>query len=378
MPPRFVPPPIVLTGYLLIGCGALAGCGGEEDPISVYTVPALDGDALPDDTPTDAAAAAPAVPPATSSAPFTGGMAGVQTPEEPRRLLAALATAGGEEGSPEAFWFFKLAGPVAAVEAAEPAFRQWLESVSLEGKAPDWTVPDGWTERPGGGMRFATLLVPRGLEVTVTTFGVRGSLEDRIEANLIRWRDQVGATGDAGEVEEVTLADGSTATLLSVSSPETAGTPDGSAPAKPQASVVPFTYELPEGWTETPPAPMSRLSFRTGGEEAAATVTVGRFPAGAMTLDQVAGIWRGQAGTAEGVPPADAAPLTVGGEEAARIGLPPKQPGGPTVLGAALTRGEALWLFKLVGDEPAVAAATPAFERFLAGVRFPDSPSEGE
>ena len=54
-----------------------------------------------------------------------------------------------------------------------------------------------------------------------------------------------------------------------------------------------------------------------------------------------------------------------------RIGLPPKEPGGPAVLGAALTRGDALWLFKLAGAGPAVADATPAFEKFLAGVRFP-------
>lgn len=140
---------------------------------------------------------------------------------------------------------------------------------------------------------------------------------------------------------------------------------------------------LPDGWTEEPPAPMSQLALRIGEGEDAAQATVARYPADAMTVEQLAGILRSRAKTAAGVPPpADAAPLPVGGADAARIALPPAEPGGPAVLAAALTRGDALWLFKLQGDEDAVAAATPAFEQFLAAVRFPpaapDSPREGE
>jgi len=358
---RFASPSVSLgLAAVALCCAALIGCGDGEDPIAVYTAPAVpEGGAAP-----VAATSDPVVP------PFAGGMTGVQTPDEPQRLLGAITL--GESGDRRVFWFFKFNGPVAAVEAAEPGFRQWLKSISLSGEEPTWTVPDGWTERPGGGMRYATLLAPDGTEATVTTFGVRGSVTDQIEANLSRWRGQVGASGDAGTTEEVTLADGVPALLLSVSTPDPNAGTETEAPGQPQADALPFEYETPEGWREVPSSPMSTLEFSAWAAGVPARVTISEFPAGAISAEQVAGIWREQEGTAAGVPPADAAPLKVGGANAVRIGLPPQEPGGSVVLGAALTRGETLWLFKLFGDEDSVAYATPAFEAFLADLRFLD------
>lgn len=55
-----------------------------------------------------------------------------------------------------------------------------------------WTVPAGWRELPGEGMRFATLLLDEGdppLELTVTALGLgAGNLLE----NINRWRGQVG------------------------------------------------------------------------------------------------------------------------------------------------------------------------------------------
>ncbi|QDT16004.1 hypothetical protein [Alienimonas californiensis] len=384
MPLRFVLPslprsPRTLPGALLAAT-LLTGCGEEEDPIAVYTVPALEQ--------TDPAAV-PATPPAATPpfAPFAGGaagggMTGVQTPDEPQRLLGAIATARADDG---ALWYFKLNGPVAAVEAAEEDFGAWLETVTFADGEPTWTTPEGWTEQPGSGMRAATLLTPDGTEATVIRLGVSGDLDERIDADVERWRGQVGATGDAGTVEEVTLADGSTAQLLSVSTPAGAmgGETASSSPAKPQASVkppaeaVPFEYKRPEGWSDEPAPATARLAFATGDGEDAARATISEFPAGAMALPDLVGIVAEQSGTGAWNPQEDAGPITVGGADAVRIELPAKED-GPTVLAAALTRGESLWLFKLIGDQEAVAAATPAFEAFLADVRFTDTNNEGE
>ncbi|MFH5804781.1 hypothetical protein [Alienimonas sp. DA493] len=392
---RFVAPlisPRPLLGALL-AAATLVGCGGEEDPISVYTVPALE--------PTDSAAVPTTAPAATAPAtrppfaPFAGGaagggMTGVQTPDEPQRLLGAIATKRAADG---ALWYFKLSGPVAAVEAAEDDFHAWLKTVSFEDGEPTWTVPEGWTEQPGSGMRAATLLTPDGTEATVIRLGVSGDLEERIDADVERWRGQVGATGDAGTVEEVTLADGSTAQVLRVSTPaaaEMAGaSPASPSPAKPQASAPPqaaaalFEYDLPEGWGEEPAPSTARLAFTAGAGEDAARVTISEFPASAMSLTDLVGIVADQSGTGPWNPAEDAGPISVGGADAVRIELPAKEEGGPTVLAAALTRGDSLWLFKLLGDADAVAAATPAFEQFLAGVQFDgsqnnDTQAEGE
>ncbi len=57
-----------------------------------------------------------------------------------------------------------------------------------------WTLPDGWQEKPGEGMRFATLLLPVGaneppLEMRVTPLAL--AARDPL-ANVNRWRDQIG------------------------------------------------------------------------------------------------------------------------------------------------------------------------------------------
>ncbi|WP_171182901.1 hypothetical protein [Alienimonas chondri] len=375
VPSRFVPP-LSLVAFLgtVLTATLSAGCGGDDDPIAVYTVPTVEP---------GSPAAAPVTPPFAGGAPpFAGGMTGVQTPDEPQRLLGAIYAGQVKDG---ALWYFKLSGPVADVAAAEEGFRAWLTSASFDGAEPTWTVPDGWTERPGSGMRTATLIAPGGAEATLIQLGVSGDLEERIDADLERWRGQVGATGEAGDVEEVPLSGDGTALLLDVSTPPQsaqagantgAGMGGGEAPAGPVASAVPFEYDLPEGWLVAPTPAMSRMAIATGTEDDAALVTITRFPAGAMTIEQVAGIWRGQAKTAAWEPADDAAPIDVGGADAVRVELPPEEAGGPTVLGAALTRGEALWLFKLTGDEPAVAAETPAFETFLAGLRFPEATAD--
>jgi hypothetical protein len=57
-----------------------------------------------------------------------------------------------------------------------------------------WTLPEGWSERPGEGMRYATLLVPteaggEPLEIRVTPLML--AAQDPL-ANVNRWREQIG------------------------------------------------------------------------------------------------------------------------------------------------------------------------------------------
>ena len=131
-----------------------------------------------------------------------------------------------------ATWFFKLRGETATVEAAKPAFTEFLKSVRFAGAgdaaasaavtdataadphaglgampnppaeataadsggdSPTWNVPANWVEKPPGPMIFKRFAVTEGAEgegaVTVSFFpgDVGGVL-----ANVNRWRGQLG------------------------------------------------------------------------------------------------------------------------------------------------------------------------------------------
>ncbi|HKB38619.1 MAG TPA: hypothetical protein VKD72_19400 [Gemmataceae bacterium] len=137
-----------------------------------------------------------------------------QTP--PQRLLGAMVTHG------EHVWFFKFLGPQAAVDPHEKEFERFMRSVRFGDSADQpvtWTLPEGWQEKPGTGLRYATLLPsPKdsSLELTVTQLG--GS---KLQ-NVNRWREQMGLP-DVGEdeLEKLTrdiMVDGKTVTLVDMKS----------------------------------------------------------------------------------------------------------------------------------------------------------------
>jgi hypothetical protein len=174
----------------------LAGCNNRE-PIEQYTV------AKP------APAASPHAPPSAAAE---------QTSAEPTdRMLAAIVPHQSQG------WFFKLTGPIDAVAARAEAFTEFLKSVrfSDDGK-PRWTLPEGWQERPGSDIRYATLVVPsdgKPMELSVTALPKPpGDDEQYALVNINRWRGQMklppialGALADGSQTFEL---DGTTATMV--------------------------------------------------------------------------------------------------------------------------------------------------------------------
>jgi len=85
----------------------------------------------------------------------------------------------------------------------------------------EWTLPAGWKQFPGEGMRFATLILEEGaagagpleLRVTPLGFGARDPL-----ANVNRWREQIGLdaidAADLGNVAREIQVDGRTAHVV--------------------------------------------------------------------------------------------------------------------------------------------------------------------
>ena len=96
---------------------------------------------------------------------------------------------------PDKAWFFKAVGPDAQMAEHADAFRSLLRSVRFVDEKPQWTLPEGWRQKPGSGMRFATLQfgpADQPLELTVIPLGVPpGEPSAYILSNVNRWRQQL-------------------------------------------------------------------------------------------------------------------------------------------------------------------------------------------
>jgi hypothetical protein len=66
-----------------------------------------------------------------------------------------------------------------------------------------WTLPKGWSELPGGGMRFATFKAPFAGKLEATVVVLPGPAGGEL-ANVNRWRGQIGLPA----MDEASLAKG--------------------------------------------------------------------------------------------------------------------------------------------------------------------------
>jgi hypothetical protein len=158
------------------------------------------------------------------------------------RMLTAIVPHG------DTAWFFKLSGPVEAVAKHADTFQSLIQSVSFPksaGGKPIWKLPEGWHEKPGSQMRFATLTLPaenttgapsaessaKPLEVSVTSLPWSSKDEsEQLLANVNRWRGQMqlkplAAAEFAGETHSLQLfGEGkATATLVDLTGHMNAG-----------------------------------------------------------------------------------------------------------------------------------------------------------
>jgi hypothetical protein len=138
-----------------------------------------------------------------------------QVPKTTARLLGAIIPHG------ERTWFLKLVGPVEEIKGQEEAFYQFLRSIRFTDQAKEpirWTVPEGWQQEQGAGLRYATFHLGRKdqpLELTVTTLGGESS---NVLANVNRWRGQLGLApiteAELAEGTKQVKFDGMTATVV--------------------------------------------------------------------------------------------------------------------------------------------------------------------
>jgi len=124
---------------------------------------------------------------------MTGDESKVELPTEPTdRIVAAIIPRG------ERAWVFRLTGPVDPVGKEVGLFKQLVRSTRFETDgSPKWTLPEGWTEEPQTGLRFATIKIPSAggppldFSVSVLPGSNEAEFDSYLLANVNRWRGQL-------------------------------------------------------------------------------------------------------------------------------------------------------------------------------------------
>lgn len=154
--------------------------------------------------------------------------------------------------------------------------------------------------------------------------------------------------------------------------------PPGEHPEAPSAQV-PFSYDVPEGWNETPPPSMVLLAMEAGKPpQLVANLGVSAFPGDVG--GQLANInrWRRQVGLGPLSPDAVdgfVTNLQVSGMDAWQVDFTGpsgtgENGGSARVVVTALPHNGHTWFFKLMGNDSAVAEELDKYAAFLNSVQF--------
>ncbi len=304
------------------------------------------------------------------------------------RLLGAMVPHA------ERIWFFKLAGPTAAVDAQEQNFSSFVHSIRFPAQEKaeppiTWTLPAGWRQEPGSQMRFATIKIDApGTPLELSVIPLPGTTStDEVLANVNRWRAQDVGLRAIREPELPTCTKQEDVAGTRVVLVDMAG-PGGTKPKgmggpmmggaggmpNPHASSLPFKYTAPPEWEKSQAGQFSVLAFSVREGNAAANVTV----SSAMG-DLLANVnrWRtqqlGLGPITEEQLPKEVGSIDMPGGPANYVditGVEQPGQGRSRILAVIAQRGGRQWFFKMIGPADLVGKQKPAFEAFVKSVRF--------
>jgi hypothetical protein len=286
-------------------------------------------------------------------------------PKEHVRLLAAILPHQNET------WVFKLIGPPEEVAPQQSDFVNWLNSIHFaeQGEPITWQLPEGWQQEKGNQMRYATIRLPVGLDITVS----RLPKDQDVLSNVNRWRSQIGLP----KIEEKELdqycekvkiaSENATIVRMEGIRPMLVDGPLPTAPA-PSEPLNP-TFTAPEGWKPVPPKEVefAAFEFNAGGEQLRLTVA----QAGGSLADNV-NRWRGQIGlprASEDLIVAESRRIEIDGQPALYVDLENKD-ANKRIIGVICPQAGRSWFFKLTGPVDLAGKQKSAFETFVRSVQF--------
>lgn len=364
-----------LSGLMLM----LAGCS-EQEAITQYTVAKPPPFVAPESSATHDA---------DSVMPLGMGRGSGSGELVDGRLIGAIVPHG------ERTWFFKLTGPARAVTEQVDQFRQFIKSLKFVKDEAKWTLPEGWREEEGTGIRVATIRIDAdgaALELSVIPLATGpGDEKEYLLQNINRWREQLGREKiGADDLTDQTARiefDGGAATVVTftgkvpdTTKPKSDGTGSGSdhgsgrdpRTARPDFSSLPLTFDAPEGWTPKPAGPMRMAEWMVKEDDKQVVVSIST--AGG-DLNANVNRWRGQIGMDD----ASASELnkllrklTVDGNEGTYAELvgPEKNGARQAILGVIVPTGDRQWFFKMQGDAGIASKEQKQFEAFVKSVKF--------
>lgn len=343
---------------------SLAGCQKPEE-IVPYTV---------------------AKPPAQQGKPASAAQEWVDEADGTDQLIGAIIPHG------EKTWYFKLTGPRAAVNLQRGPFVDFVKSLRFSEKGPEWTLPEGWSQEPGSGMRFATLRIStteKPLELTVIALGSSEG-DEFLLLNVNRWREQMTLAPISIKELPVKIIelelDDAKAKLVSFTGklkPQPAmGMPPGNegpsrAGAKEPAAAhgqpaLPFTSQVPEGWRVAQANAMQLAAYEVGDKDRNVVISVS---IAGGNLVQNLNRWREQVGLGEldADALAEAAhPVKVDGADGIEVEFvgPADAEKPKSVVGVIVDVQGRQWFIKLIGIPELVAQEKSHFEEFVKSIRF--------
>lgn len=310
-----------------------------------------------------------------------------------KRLVGAIVPRG------ESVWFFKLLEDAQAVGEVAGQVRQVVQRVRFVGGAPQLSLPDAWTQRPGTQMRFATVEIPSEplpLELTVSRLSRSERWDALVRRNVNRWRGQLGLDESneayGGAEPMAVLGEDAETPAVWV---DLTGRPDeaeaspmappmmrqasggGLPPAVPGGSArgdVSVDFDIPRGWSEGRSGGMRKAAFVMGEGDRQAELTV--IPSGGDLRSNIRR-WLEQIRPA-GVDEAEldsvmqaAERLQVAGREAQRFqlsgtGTPPTNIDGTVI---PLQDGRSLFI-KMTGPAETVTGEADRIGEFLASLQI--------
>ena len=325
------------------------------------------------------------------------------TTGEPRdRMLGAIVPHDDKH------WFFKLTGGKEAVAGEVDKFQKFVESVRFSAgpgsSTPSWTLPEGWSQKPGADIRFATIEIPaqpKALELTVIPLPRDPQADEApaVLANVNRWRGQLNlpplAPNDLSAQSKIVEVAGAKSTIVDfegilsgsamgpmsrgpMNSPPSSPLPNDHPPvagpggdAKPAVAIdVPFKFQKPDGWLDGDVRGMRRLAYYAGKSTKAPEFTVIDLAVGGSDTVPNVQRWRQQVKLPNGTPEEigkDVKKISLGAVEGDYVELVGET---DAMLGVIVRSGDRGWFFKLSGPREAVLAQKAQFETFMQSVKF--------
>ncbi len=145
---------------------------------------------------------------------------------------------------------------------------------------------------------------------------------------------------------------------------------------QPEGSPTPntsgLTYSLPAGWTVQPNANSVRLLTLRTANPNPADLIVSRFPGSVGTAALNLARWRNEVGLPPSNDSVAETPIPFATGAGSLLEFTGTGPNAKKSLVAKRTQGDSTWFFKLLGPAETLTRERPAFEQFLASVRFPN------